>query len=102
MGVLDNNFKKEGTAFVLNNEEGDKIAEIHYKETNEDYVIADHTLVDESLRSHGIAEQLLDKLVTEMEKENKTIYAACSFVVWKFQENPDKYDHINYEKHKQA
>lgn len=102
MSVLDNKFKKEGTAFVLHNEEGDKIAEIHYKETDEDYVIADHTLVDESLRGLGIAEQLLDKLVAEMEKENKTIYATCSFVVWKFQEKPDKYDHINYDKQKQA
>ena len=102
MSVLDNKFKKEGTAFVLHNEEGNKIAEIHYKETDEDYVIADHTLVDESLRGLGIAEQLLDKLVAEMEKENKTIYATCSFVVWKFQEKPDKYDHINYDKQKQA
>ncbi|AEB29930.1 hypothetical protein CAR_c12380 [Carnobacterium sp. 17-4] len=68
MSVLDNKFKKE--------------------ETDEDYIVADHTLVDESLRGHGIAEQLLDKLVTD--------------VVWKFQENPDKYDHINYEKQKQA
>ncbi|MBM6613777.1 N-acetyltransferase [Desemzia sp. RIT804] len=99
---MDKEFKKEGTAFVLHNEAGKKVAEIHYQETDEDYVIADHTVVDESLRGQGIAEQLLDKLVTEMEKEHKTIYATCSFVIWKFQKNPDKYDHINYEKQKKA
>lgn len=102
MSRLNREFEKEGTSFVLHNEKGDKIAEIHYEETGKNYVIANHTVVDESLRGQGIAEQLLDKLVEEMEKENKLIYATCSFVIWKFQENPDKYDHINYEKQKEA
>lgn len=100
MNILGKEFKKEGTAFVLYNDKDDKVAEIHYRETDKDYVIADHTVVDDSLRGQGIGEQLLDKLVAEMEKENKTIYATCSFVIWKFQENPEKYDHINYDKQK--
>lgn len=99
---MDREFTKEGTSFVLHNDEGKTIAEIHYTETDENYVVADHTFVDDSLRGQGIAEQLLDKLVEEMEKEHKTIYATCSFVIWKFQKNPDKYDHINYDKQKKA
>ena len=102
LSVLNKEFTKEGTAFVLHNEKGKKVAEIHYEETDKGYVIADHTVVDDRLRGQGIAEQLLDRLVAEMEKENKTIYATCSFVIWKFQENPEKYDHINYDKQKQA
>lgn len=100
--MLNREFEKEGTSFILHNEQDDKVAEIRYKETDKNYVIANHTVVDKSLRGQGIAEQLLDKLVEEMEKENKFIYATCSFVIWKFQENPDKYDHINYEKQKNA
>ena len=55
----DNGRKGE---FFLNNEQGQRIAEISYVWSNEHTIIADHTWVDDSLRGQGMARQLLDHL----------------------------------------
>ena len=95
---MANEIVKENNAYVIRSDEGEKIAEITYSPASEDFVIADHTFVDESLRGQGIAGKLLDHLVAEMSKEGKQIKALCPYVVRKFKENPEKYDAINFDK----
>ena len=51
---------------------------MYHKETKSQF---DHTFVDPSLRGQGVAEQLVDRVVEEMEKENKKIIASCPYVV---------------------
>ena len=81
----DNRFYKE--------KDGELVAEITYVPQG-DTVAIDHTFVDPSLRGQGIAEQLVDRVVDEMQKEQKKIVAVCPYVVELFKRKPDKYEHI--------
>lgn len=92
-------FKKVGTAFQYHEENGQLLAEITYSQTDdENVVLADHTFVSPVLRGQGVAGKLLDHLVAEMKKEGKKIRAQCSYVVAKFEREPNKYDFINADK----
>lgn len=90
-------FKKGENRFYKKDEKGKLIAEITYVPTGEDKVIADHTFVDPSLRGQGIAEKLVERLVLEMETENKKIIPVCSYVTSLFERKPEKYNHIKAE-----
>lgn len=81
----DNRFYKE--------KDGKLVAEITYVPQG-DTVAIDHTFVDPSLRGQGIAEQLVDRVVDEMQKEQKKVVAVCPYVVELFKRKPDKYEHI--------
>lgn len=87
-------FLKGDNRFYQENEDGELSAEITYKPEGDDVVDADHTFVDPSLRGQGIAEQLVERLVEEMEKEGKKIKPTCPYVVELFERKPDKYGHI--------
>lgn len=86
---------EKGSRFYKENEAGDKIAEITYKEISDDVVEADGTFVDPSLRGQGVAEQLVDRLVKEMTAEGKKIKAKCPYIVKLFERKEDKYKDIN-------
>jgi len=88
-------FDKEGNRYYKNDENGKNIAEITYVPSGDDKVIVDHTFVDPSLRGQGIAEQLVDRVVEEMEKEGKKIIPTCPYVVKLFERKPEKYDFIH-------
>lgn len=92
---MELNLVRKGNAFIQYDEKGKEIAKITYQLKGDDIVIADHTYVDPVLRGHGVAEKLLDHLVAQMEAEGKKIEAKCSYVVVKFNKEPDKYNHIN-------
>ncbi len=87
-------FLKGDNRFYQENEQGDLIAEITYKDIDENTVDADHTFVDPSLRGQGIAEQLVDRLVAEMETEGRKIHPTCPYVVKLFERKAEKYDNI--------
>ena len=78
--------------------EFEKIENGYVKRNEQGEVIADHTYVSPVLRGQGVAEKLLDHLVSEMAKESKKIKAQCSYVVAKFEKEADKYDWINADK----
>lgn len=91
-------FQREDRALVYRNEAGDKLAEITWKEGSQpDTIAVDHTYVSPDLRGQGVAEKLLDSLVEEAVAEGKLIKAVCPYVVSKFREQPEKYDHINVD-----
>lgn len=76
-------------------EKDDKlVAEITYIPKG-DKVDVDHTFVDSSLRGQGIAEKLVDRVVEEMEKEEKKIIPSCPYVGKLFERKPEKYSHIH-------
>ncbi len=93
-------FEQAGNGYIAKNDKGDKVAEITYSPAGDQFVIADHTCVAKELEGQGIAGQLLDHLVTEMDKQGKKIMPLCPYVVRKFEKEPEKYDFINYNKHK--
>ena len=87
-------FEKVKGRIFKENENGDTLAEITYKYVGEDIALATHTFVDPSLRGGGVAEELVDALVTEMEVQGKKIKPVCPYVVMLFKRKPDKYGHI--------
>lgn len=93
-------FEKGDNRFYKNDDNGKMIAEITYVPTGDNKVIADHTFVDPSLRGQGIAEQLVDRLVQEMETEHKTIIPVCPYVSSLFERKPEKYQKIVAEVNK--
>lgn len=66
--------------FFLENEQGQRIAEISYVWSGEHKIIADHTWVDDSLRGQGMARQLLDTLVEFAREKQLKIVPTCSYV----------------------
>ncbi|MDO4680796.1 MAG: GNAT family N-acetyltransferase [Aerococcus sp.] len=90
---------QEGKAFVIKDEKGERVAEITWMEPEEgDFIIANHTWVDDSLRGQGIAGMLLDRLVKETDQAGKKIKALCPYVVGRFKKEPEKFDFINADK----
>lgn len=88
-------FETITNGYVRRDEAGEIIAEITYAPTDDpNVVIADHTFVSPVLRGQGVAEKLLNHLVSEMEKQGKKIKAECSYVEAKFDKEYDKYQHI--------
>lgn len=91
--------KEVTNGFAIFNEVGDKrIAEIEYQPKEDNTIVATHTWTDPSLRGQGVAGQLLDHLVADAETKGRKIKALCPYVVKKFKDEPEKYDHINADK----
>lgn len=88
---IDNSNKGE---FFLDNEQGQRIAEISYVWRGEDKIIADHTWVDDSLRGQGMARQLLDTLVDFAREKQLKIVPTCSYVDVMFKREPSFADVI--------
>lgn len=87
-------FLKDENRIYLENDAGEEIALITYKDINDHVVDANHTFVDPSLRGQGMAEKLVDALVEQMEDEGKKIEPGCPYVEKLFERKPDKYGHI--------
>lgn len=91
-------FKREDNALVYRDEAGKKQAEITWKPGSQpDTIAVDHTNVSPDLRGQGVAGKLLDSLVELVEEEGKQIKAVCPYVVDKFRDEPEKYNHINVD-----
>lgn len=88
-------FTKDENRFYKEDEGGNLVAEVTYKQIDEDTMELDHTFVDESLRGQGIAEQLVNRVVEEAEKDNKQIIPTCSYADSLFKKKADKYKAIN-------
>lgn len=90
---------REEERFVLQDAKGKEYGQIDYIATDDSNVVeAPHTLVSEELQGQGAAGRLLDRLVEAMEADGKKIKAVCPYIVKKFNEQSEKYDHINAEK----
>ena len=90
-------FEKAENRFYKNNEDGKMIAEVTYVPSGEDKVILDHTFVDPSLRGQGIAEELVNRVVKEMQIENKKIIPLCPYAKTLFERKPNIYGSIQVE-----
>lgn len=89
-------FLREDHAIVIRNDQGEMIAEITYKDTADAKVKdVDHTYTANELRGQGIAGKLLDALVSDMATEDILLNPVCPYVVRKFDEEPEKYGHID-------
>lgn len=79
MDFYDDDIKTGVNAFYLGDDPTNPDAVITFV-PNGDIITVDHTRVDESLRSRGVALRLLDKVVVYARRENKKIIPECSWV----------------------
>ena len=76
-------------AFLIRNEEGERIAEMTYVTSGDSGFIIDHTEVDPEHRGQGVAESLLDAAAKHAREKNLKIYATCPFALKKLQEEAE-------------
>ncbi|HZW68243.1 MAG TPA: GNAT family N-acetyltransferase [Pseudogracilibacillus sp.] len=82
--------KKGNHKFYIGEDENNPIAQITYKDQDEQTIVADHTFVSDELRGQGIAGKLFDQLIQYARQENKKIVPVCSYVKIKM-ERSDEY-----------
>lgn len=56
--------------------------------------IMDHTEVNSEYKGQGVAAKMVDLVVEEAEKNGKKINPVCSYVLDRFQKNPEKYSKV--------
>lgn len=71
---------KGSQKFYIGEDEANPIAQLTYKEVDQDTIEADHTFVSETLRGQGIANELFKEFMAFVEKENKKVIPTCSYV----------------------
>ena len=64
-------------------------AELSYSRTNPAIVIADHTGTPVSMRGHGVATALVERLIADAQSEGFKIVPVCSFVESQFDLHPE-------------
>ncbi|MGM8213188.1 GNAT family N-acetyltransferase [Virgibacillus sp. W0430] len=83
--------KGDGKLFVGENESS-PLAEITFKEKDEQALIVDHTYVSDELRGQGMAGKLVAEMVEFARSEGKKIIAECSYAKNKIEKTPEYHD----------
>jgi predicted GNAT family acetyltransferase len=76
-------------AFLIRNEEGERVAEMTYVTSGDSAFIIDHTEVDPELRGQGVGEGLLDAAVKHAREKGLKIHATCPFALRKLREETE-------------
>ena len=69
--------------------DNDAVGELTYSKLGKDKVIADHTEVPESLRGRGIAQALVERLISDARAQGFTIVPLCPFVRSQYARHPE-------------
>jgi len=78
-------------AFVILDDAGKRLAETTYTLAG-DTMTMPHTWVDDSLRGHGVAKQLIDAAVAYARAHHHRIYPVCPFVKAAFAKDASIHD----------
>lgn len=81
---------KKGAFYI--EKDGEWVAELTYERTADNEITIDHTEVDESLRSEGIGESLVEEAVKFARKNNLRVVATCPFARKLINETPKFHD----------
>ena len=84
--------REEGPArgrYVARLEGFDGEAELTFTRPNPALVVADHTGTPVSMRGHGVATALVERLIADARREGFRIEPVCPFVAAQFDKNPD-------------
>lgn len=82
--------------FYIKDEEnsGKTIGRMSYIYKDENTIIIDHTIVDESYKGKGIGNLLMNEAIEFIRKNNFKIIPECSFVKFLFNKYPERYEDI--------
>lgn len=64
-------------------------AELTWRAGGPGIIVADHTYVPDSMRGHGLAALLLNRLIADARQRGLLIVPACSYVRAQFERHPD-------------
>lgn len=81
MIILHKEENNKGIFYIEEN--GVKVAELTYKRTPDNKIVADHTWVTPEKEGQGIAGKLFNELIVFLRKENLKLIPLCSYVVAK-------------------
>ncbi|MDR3215771.1 MAG: N-acetyltransferase [Bacilli bacterium] len=90
MKILQN-----GNSFQMTNE-NELIGEVTWTSETDDFLIIDHTYVDEHYNGQGYARQLVDHVVAYAKDKNIKIIPLCPYAKSLFEKHPDIYGIIEY------
>ena len=76
-------------AFLIRNDDGERVAEMTYVTSGDSGFIIDHTEVDSDLRGQGVGTKLLQAAVKHARDKDLKIHATCPFALKKLQEEAD-------------
>lgn len=79
--------KEKDRIYIEENKE--LLAEITFPEVTETLVDINHTYVSDKLRGQGVASKLVQAVVDELVKENKTCLTSCSYAKAWFDKHPE-------------
>lgn len=82
--LIDNKENKQYEFHV-----GNQIAKIEYIKTNNGEIYLTHTEVPVVLEGQGIASQLAEKVLLDIEKQNLRVIPLCPFVAGYIKKHPD-------------
>lgn len=80
--------------FYIGDNENEPIAEITYKEKDDQTIIVDHTYVSDELRGQGIAGKLVAVITDFARNEGLKIVPTCPYVASKMEKTPEYHDLI--------
>ncbi|WP_028829679.1 GNAT family N-acetyltransferase [Proteocatella sphenisci] len=87
------NFTIEKNRIYFEDENGKLLAELTYKDVNSNTVNINRTFVDPSVGGQGVAGKLMQTMVDQLVKENKTAVPSCSYAAKWFEKNK-KYEDL--------
>lgn len=87
------NFITEKNRIYFEDENGKLMAELTYKDVDATTVNINRTFVDPSMGGQGIAGRLMQTMVDQLIKENKTAVPSCSYASNWFEKNK-KYENL--------
>lgn len=82
-------FQYEKNRIFVEDEDGRTAAEVTFPTISGHTVCINHTFVDESLRGLGVASELIDAVVKELQKNSLKAEVTCSYAVKWFQQHPE-------------
>lgn len=84
--------KHEKEIFYIGEDVENTKAKMTYKETGEEAIIIDGTLVSKELEGQGIGKKLLKEVVEFARAENKKILATCPYAIAQLEKNEEYKD----------
>ena len=67
----------------------DGVGELTYSRMSATRIIADHTVVDDSIRGLGVGKALVERLVSDARAEDFRVVPLCPFVTAQYQRHPE-------------
>lgn len=84
--------KTGNNEFYVEDQQGDKAAQITFFEEKDDEIVIDHTEVAEDLRGQSIGYQLVEHVVEKARAENKKIIPQCPYAEKQLKDNDEFHD----------